>query len=71
MKSEHYRQLLDRAIASNNDELLDSICAVLAENEAGKEVLVQKGYGTTRMAIDAMVKLVPENARALLKAIWE
>jgi hypothetical protein len=70
MKPEHYRKLLDRAVAANNDELLDSICAVLAENEAAKAILVQKGYGNTRMAIDKMVKLVPDDARTLLNRLW-
>jgi autonomous glycyl radical cofactor GrcA len=70
MKPEHYRKLLDRAVAANNDELLDSICAVLAENEEAKAILVQKGYGNTRMAIDAMVKLVPEDAPSVLRRIF-
>jgi autonomous glycyl radical cofactor GrcA len=69
MKPEHYRALLNRAIASNNDELLNSMCAVLSENEQAKAILIQKGYGNTRMAIDAMVKLVPEDSRALLKRL--
>lgn len=70
MKPEHYRKLLDRAFAANNDEILNSICAVLAENEEAKAILVQKGYGNTRMAIDKMVTLVPEDSKTLLKRLW-
>lgn len=70
MKPGHYRKLLDRAIAANNDELLDSMCAVLAENEAAKAILLQKGYGTARMGIDAMARLVPEDAPSVLRRIF-
>jgi hypothetical protein len=56
-----YRELLDRAIRDGNSELLDACCAVLAENEAGKEILYRKGYGTAKAAIDATARLVPDN----------
>jgi hypothetical protein len=61
MTPHQYRQLLDRAIQDGNSELLDACCAVLAENEAAKEILHRNGYGTAKMPIDAMARLVPDN----------
>jgi hypothetical protein len=59
MKPSHYRAMLDRAIRDRNEELLDSMCAVLAENEKAKELLIQKGYGPARAPIDVIVRQVP------------
>jgi hypothetical protein len=64
MNALQYRAMLNRAIAAGNDELLDSVCAVLAENEAAKETLIHKGYGPANAGIDAMVKHVPAAPKA-------
>lgn len=61
MTSAQYRQMLDRAIRDGNSELLDSVCAVLAENEGAKSILYQMGYGPANAGIDAMVRQVPRS----------
>lgn len=64
-----YRCLLDRAYKAADDELLNSVCAVLAENEAAKSILFQKGYASANTPIDQMAVRVPTNIMALLD-IW-
>lgn len=59
MTPTQYRAMLDRATRDGNDELIDAMCAVLAENEAAKSILFQKGYGPASEGIDAMVRKVP------------
>lgn len=60
MTPTQYRAMLDRAIRDDNGEILDAMCAVLAENESAKSILFQLGYGPASDGIDAMVKRVPE-----------
>jgi hypothetical protein len=80
MKAREHRDNIVRAILGTNPamtaivanpEALDAIANVLAENERAKAILCAKKYGAPNMTIDAMVKLVPETARALFKTIGE
>jgi hypothetical protein len=64
MTPAQYRAMLNNAVRDGNEELLGSVCAVLAENEAAKEILLHKGYGPARAGIDAIVKHVPAAPKA-------
>lgn len=59
MNAGHYRDLMLRAMASNNDEMIDSIAAHLADCERGKELLRIKGYGLTGTSLEFMARMVP------------
>jgi hypothetical protein len=63
MTPHQYRAMLTRAIEAGNNELLDSICTVLAENEAAKSILLHMGCGPASDGIDAMVKRIPERIK--------
>lgn len=60
MNALHYRDLILRAVADKNDDLIDSIAAHLADCERAKELLRIKGYGLTGTPINVMARLVPE-----------
>lgn len=46
-------------------DALNRIAKTQNENEAAKSILIQRGYGSPEMSIDAIVKLVPK-ARSLM-----
>jgi hypothetical protein len=60
MHAGHYRDLIVRAVQTENEEMLEAIAAHLADCEHAKEILRAKGYGTTGMSVDAMARLVCE-----------
>jgi hypothetical protein len=59
MHADHYRELIIRAVGSQDDELLQSIAWQLAASTEAHAILRAKGYGVNGMMIDATVRLVP------------
>lgn len=60
MTPQQYRSMIDRAIESGNNELLDSACVTLAKCEEAKGYLFQLGLGAASDDIDTMVKRLVE-----------
>lgn len=65
-----YRNMIERAVAEKNEELLDQIAHHLCDCEQGKQILRSKGYGQQGMGLAATVKLVPTNRIESLHDIW-
>ncbi|MES2787636.1 MAG: hypothetical protein V4684_19375 [Pseudomonadota bacterium] len=59
MHADHFRELILRAVASKDEEILMSIAWQLAASAEAHAVLRAKGYGVNGMMIDATVRLVP------------
>jgi hypothetical protein len=65
----HYRDLIVIAVLGERPAIgatvadpkrLDELSATLAQAEAGKQMLCAKQYGSPDMAIDSIVRLVPD-----------
>lgn len=64
MNQHHYRDLLRRAVLSNDGRQLDLIVAQLTDAERAREILRAKGYGASGMSGSATASQVPEAATA-------
>ena len=59
MNQHHYRDLIRRAVLSNDGHQLGLIVVQLTDAERAREILRAKGYGTTGMNASATAAQVP------------
>lgn len=59
MKRHAYRDMIRRAAAATDGQLLDLIAAQLEDAERTKQILIARGYGLISMPASAAARLVP------------
>lgn len=59
MQPQHYRDLIQRAIAEPGNQTLDLLVAQLADAQRAREILRAKGYGETGMSASVTAAQVP------------
>lgn len=59
MRAHHYRDLLRRAVLSNDGHQLGLIVGQLTDAERTREILRAKGYGATGMSASVTAAQVP------------
>jgi hypothetical protein len=61
MKRQAYRDMILRAVAAPDGQMLDLIAAQLADAESAKQLLIVKGYGSIGMPASAAAREVPNS----------
>ncbi len=59
MNERHYRDMIVRAVAAPDGQMLDVIAAKLLDAERAAEMLQAKGYRAAGKSISAIARLVP------------
>ena len=59
MRLHHYRDMIIRAVADKDGDMLNRIVGALVDAEDAKRILRAKGYGTTGLSIEATAAQVP------------
>lgn len=63
MKPHHYRDLIRRAVLSNDGKQLDLLAVQLGDAQRAREILRAKGYGNTGTSASATAAQVPNAPR--------
>lgn len=63
MNQHHYRDLIRRAVLSNDGHQLGLIVVQLSDAERAREILRAKGYGATGMNASTTAAAVPDAPR--------
>ncbi|KQQ32002.1 hypothetical protein ASF61_16850 [Duganella sp. Leaf126] len=64
MKQHHYRDLIRRAVLSNDGKQLDLLAVQLNDAQRAREILRAKGYGNTGTSASATAAQVPNAPRS-------
>lgn len=59
MRPHHYRDMIIRAVADKDGDMLNRIVGALVDAEDAKRILRAKGYGEAGQTIYAAARLVP------------
>ena len=59
MNARYYRDMIVRAVAAPDGQMLDVIAAKLLDAERAAEMLQAKGYRASAKSISAIVRMVP------------
>jgi hypothetical protein len=59
MNAHHYRDMLRRAVAAPDGQMLDLLAAKLADAERANEILQAKGYRAAGKSASAIAQMVP------------
>lgn len=67
MSPYQYRNMILRAVAAPDGQMLDLLAAQLADSMRAKEILRAKGYRPPGASTSAMARMVPDARRAEVK----